>query len=214
MRAVDDGFIVAWHDHRDGNAEIYARVLDERGRPRGPSRRLTHTETLSFEAHLDVVDGDQGDLIVAWYERVTPQRSEARIGRWTRAGEERWQATVSAAGRHGRNPVARVTADRLFCAWLQGTGEETSVLIRWFDLAGQSLSPPRRVAAAGPATWNLNATPTEDGDVWVVFDATAGTRSDEIFLVRVSEENDAVVRLTLDDGVSSKYPDVALSSPW
>ena len=67
------------------------------------------------------------------------------------------------------------------------------------------------MADAGPTTWNVNAAIDGDGRAWVVFDATAGTRTDEIFLV-VADADDAAaspVRLTDDDGIPSKYPDLA-----
>ena len=46
--ATDEkGFAVAWYDTRDGNAEIYMRLLDDSGRPSGPERRLTETPDAS-----------------------------------------------------------------------------------------------------------------------------------------------------------------------
>src|SRR5262245_3100285 len=44
------GFAVAWYDTRDGNPEIYMRLLDESGNPAGPERRLTETSDMSYEA--------------------------------------------------------------------------------------------------------------------------------------------------------------------
>ena len=70
---------------------------------------------------------------------------------------------------------------------------------------------PRPVAAAGRTTWNLNAAPIAPGDVWLAFDAQAGTEREELFAVRVAPEADELRQLTLDDGVPSKYPDVAMA---
>ena len=202
-----DGFVVTWHDHRDGNAEIYARLLDARGRPAGPERRLTRSLAPSFEADV-VVAADE--LVVAWYEVIGEGRSEARLGRWRPDGSERWVRTLSGADRNGRNPLVRVAGDRLFCAWLEGEGDDIAVWSRWFDLDGRPLSPPERLASAGPTTWNLGAEVAEDGRVWVVFDATAGTRADELFMVGIEGGQIATDLLTEDDGVASKYPDIAL----
>ena len=80
LQRTDDGFVVVWHDYRDGNAEIYARVLEEQGRPQGPERRLTHSPALSFEGHLDIM-GD--DVVVAWYDRPRTGPLEARVGLWS-----------------------------------------------------------------------------------------------------------------------------------
>src|SRR5262249_12923219 len=43
------------------------------------------------------------------------------------------------------------------------------------------------------------------------FDATSGTRADELFLAHVSRTSSDVRRLTADDGKASKYPDIAFS---
>lgn len=72
--------------------------------------------------------------------------------------------------------------------------------------------PPQRLAPAGRTTWNVNAAIDDQGRAWVVFDAKAGTRSDELFLARVDKTTTQVVRLTADDGAVSKYPDIALSA--
>lgn len=47
--ATDEkGFAVAWYDTRDGNAEIYIRLLDGNSRLSGPERRLTGGNTWSI----------------------------------------------------------------------------------------------------------------------------------------------------------------------
>ena len=208
---VDEGLVVVWYDHRDGNAEIYARRLDERGRPSGPERRLTESRDRSYEP--DVVAIDQ-DLLVAWYEAPTDGPSRAMLGRWSPEGDPRWSLALSGTERGGRNPLVRVVSSRVFCAWLEGDGTDRAVWSRWFDFEGQPVTAAVLLAPAGPSTWNVNAAVAADGVVWVVFDATAGTRSDELFLVEVAGPNPTPrsqpVRLTDDDGVPSKYPDVAV----
>ncbi len=98
-----DGFVVAWHDTREGNSEIYLRMVDHRGASDGPERRLTNDPQSSFEPDVAVL-GD--DIAVAWYE-VNEARSLAKLGVWASDGTSKWVQTVSAAGGNGRNPAGR-----------------------------------------------------------------------------------------------------------
>ncbi|HUQ52566.1 MAG TPA: hypothetical protein VM692_10115, partial [Gammaproteobacteria bacterium] len=59
-------------------------------------------------------------------------------------------------------------------------------------------------------TWNLNAAISASGVAWVVFDAQVGTRAEELFLAKLDGEPGSLARLSADDGVRSKYPDLAL----
>ena len=216
LARLGDGWAVAWHDTRDGHPEIYARLLGVNGDPTGPPRRLTETPNFSYEPQIAAA-GD-GELVVAWYTVSASGASVTRVGAWDLADDAgpRWTRTLSNPARLGRNVVARVEHHRLFCAWIEKGADDhdAAVWAQWLDLDldGQPLSPPQRLADAGPTTWNLNAAIDGAGRAWVVFDATAGTRTDEIFLVEADVAAASPVRLTDDDGVASKYPDLALGS--
>jgi len=67
-----------------------------------------------------------------------------------------------------------------------------------------------RLGAAGDTTWNLNAAIAESGAAWVAFDAEAGTRVEELFLATLVDGHATLARVSADDGVRSKYPDIAL----
>jgi hypothetical protein len=198
-----DGFVVAWYDTRDGNAEIYMRRLDERGRPAGPERRLTAGPEQSYEPSL-VVLGE--GVAAAWYDKAADGTLAAKVGAWRLDGTNRWVTTLAA---RARNPVAAQYGGELFCAWIAAdeTGAE-SVWSAWFDKDGRS-SPPLRVGPAGKTTWNLNAVAGDFRTAVIAYDATAGTRADEIFLADVTPFGTRVTQLTDDDGVPSKYPDVS-----
>jgi hypothetical protein len=118
----------------------------------------------------------------------------------------------------GRNTVVRTAGGLVFAAWIEDEGNDrTGVWATWRRSDGVDLIAPRRVADAGRTTWNLNAAIAPDASpgyphAWLVFDAKAGTKSEELFLVDVSETSDRVVQLTPDDGVASKYPDIALAN--
>ena len=71
------GFAVAWYDTRDGQGEIYVRMLDVNGQPSGPERRLTNGPEDSYEASIDRL-GD--DLVVAWYDQSSKGQQIAKLG--------------------------------------------------------------------------------------------------------------------------------------
>jgi len=211
LATVHDGFVTAWYDTRHGRSEIYARHLSLDGTPIGPERRLTTGDADAFEA--DVAPLRDG-FAVGWYEKTKSGQSRAKLGAWAPDGTSRWVQTLST---RGRNTVARALGGLIFAAWIEDEpGGGAGIWITWRRADDVELIPPRRVAAASATTYNLNAVIDPDASpgsprAWVVFDAKAGTRANEIFLVETTETKDRLVRLTPDDGSDSKYPDVALS---
>jgi hypothetical protein len=209
LAVLPNGFAACWYDTRDGNPEIYVRLLDATGKPRSSEHRLTNDKELSYVP--DIVAA-AGNLAVGWYDKADNGTLRARLGVWTTDGEPRWIKTISAEGHNGRNTVVRAKDNELFAAWTEDSGGDAAeVWAGWWDLNGQPVSAPQRLAPAGKTTWNLNATIDSAGEGWVVFDAKAGTQNDELFLVRVGKEKSEPIRLTTDDGVASKYPDLAFS---
>ena len=75
----ESGFAVAWYDTRDGNAEIYFRLLDANRRPVGAEHRLTQSPEASYEPSIDRL-GDA--FAVAWYEQAESGRPTAMLGAW------------------------------------------------------------------------------------------------------------------------------------
>src|SRR5688572_20615103 len=61
------GFVTAWYDTRNGNAEIYMRLLTDNGAPAGPERRLTNGPEESYEPSIELVGPN--DVAVAWYDK-------------------------------------------------------------------------------------------------------------------------------------------------
>ncbi len=201
---------VAWYDTRDGNAEIYARIVDQHGRGAGASYRLTSDGAESYEADI-VSIGD--DFAVAWYEQEASGERRARLGLWDGGFQPLWTANLSPEGVDGRIPVIAVFENRIFGAWIEtDAGGESRVKAGWWDLSGRQSSQTLTLGPAGPTTWNLNAALDGEGVAYVVFDAKAGTRAEELFLARTDGVRASLVRLTTDDGFSSKYPDLALTS--
>ena len=202
-----DGFAVTWYDTRDGNAEIYLRLLDENGQPVSPERRLTNSPEDSYEASIDRL----GNMMaIAWYDQTATGRQTAKLGVWMRDGANRWVHTFD---RDTRNPVVRSTSTAVFCAWVQAEPNKgESVFAAWWDADGHQKGAPLRLGPATKTTWNLNAAIDEQGMGWVVFDAELSTRASEVYVAKVDGSATTAIRITKDDGAPSKYPDLALGA--
>lgn len=203
--ATDEtGFAVAWHDMRDGNAEIYLRLLDSTGRPSGPERRLTDTPDSSYEASVERL-GD--NFVVAWYEQTMEGRQTAMVGAWTRDGHGQWSKPIAPAS---RNPVVRADGPVIVVAWIQieADGRE-DVWLGWWDADGKEQRPRTRVGPASKSTWNLNLD-VSGTDAWVVFDTVTSTQASELFVARVYPSGVRLERVTRDDAAASKYPDISV----
>jgi hypothetical protein len=204
--ATDEaGFAVAWYDVRDGNAEIYLRLLDGNGHPSGPERRLTQTPDASYEASLERL-GDR--FIVAWYEQSTEGRQTAMLGAWTREGSRQWMKEIAPGS---RNPVIRTDGQAIVAAWIQTEADGTEEV--WVGSWSEDGEEQRRtrVGPASKTTWNLNLV-LHGSDAWIVFDAATSTRSSELFVARVDASGIRLECVTRDDGATSKYPDLAVDS--
>jgi len=208
LAAFQDGFVVSWYDTRHGHGEIYALALSADATPAGPEWRLTSTVHDALEGDVHALG--ERDFVIGWYDKLSSTALVPRLGRWSRDGQQRWVATLAP---RGRNTVVRVDGDLIFAAWVQDEGDGLAgIWAGWWRATGQAAVPARRVADAGRTTWNLNAAVAPASTAaapraWIVFDAKAGTQSDEIFLADVDTSTTRVMRLTADDGVSSKYPD-------
>ena len=94
-------------------------------------------------------------FVVGWYERRADRTHLARLGLWARAGDARWTQTIS---ERGRNTVARVAGDLVFAAWIEDEADPgAGVWSGWWNLRGDMVVAPRRIADAGKTTYNLNA---------------------------------------------------------
>jgi hypothetical protein len=200
-----DGFVAAWYDTRDGNAEIYFRRLDADGTALGPERRLTNGPEDSYEVSLATLDDR---LAVAWYDQSGKEQKIAKLGMWAVDGTNHW---VRSLGAGTRNPVVRSDRQAIFCAWIQLEDEgREAVFAGWWEADGTPRHESLRLGAASKTTWNLNVALDGEGVAWVVFDADVSTRASELYVVRAEPNGSGGVRLTKDDGAASKYPDLAI----
>jgi hypothetical protein len=204
----DDSLAIGWYDTRDGNAEIYVRMLDAEKRPKGGELRLTYTAEQSYEVDLATL-GD--DLAIAWYEKAADTRLPAELGLFERGGKSVWQRALGVRG-NSRNPVVRAFGGALFCAWIEAddAGAET-VRGGWWNADGTVRQAPTILGPAGATTWNLNAAIGADGTAYVVYDTAMDSESEELFVASLASGESRVTQLTPADGFRSKYPDLALT---
>ena len=128
-------------DIRDGQGDIYARILPLNGRPAGPERRLTNGPEDSYEASIDRL-GD--DLVVAWDDQASTGQQTAKLGMWGRDGTNRWMHVFDSGT---RNPVILSDGTVVFCAWIQAEGDgREGVFAGWWDSNGRPRSMPVRLA--------------------------------------------------------------------
>jgi hypothetical protein len=211
MTRFGDGAAVAWYDTRDGNAEIYLRLIDSDGRPVGKEHRLTADAEESYEVSLAPL-GDS--IAVAWYGRRSGGELKAHIGVWEPAGQWLWQDSVGGDG-SSRNPVVRARGQTLFSAWIeQGARADDGEFIRYAfrTAAGEAVGQPQTVGPAGAETWNLNAALAATGDeAYVVYDAPDESGTYELFLATIHGADAELTQLSASDGFASKYPDIALA---
>lgn len=210
VRPGGAGLELAWYDTRDGNAEVYTRLLDATARAEGADRRLTRTPAQSFEP--DVATTADG-YVIAWYEKTAEGALRAQLGAWTFDGVQRWAQPLGGSTHDTRIPLVRAFGNALFVAWVEiEDADRQFVWGQWRDLDGSPRSDAQRLAPAGPGTWNLNAAIDSRGVPFVVFDALVDTKSQELYLVEVAAAGPVVTRLGSDDGHSSEYPDIAFSA--
>ena len=204
----EDGLAIAWYDTRDGNAEIYVRMLDADQHMKGGELRITYTAAQSYEADLATLGAG---LAIAWYEMAVDDKPTAQLGVFELGGKSVWQRDLGARG-NTRNPVVRTFGEAVFCAWIEAgdTGAET-VRAGWWNADGTVREAPVVLGAAGATTWNLNAAIGNDGTAYVVYDAETTAAPEELFLARLANGNGRVTQLTPADGFASSYPDLAIA---
>lgn len=211
LTAFRGDFAVAWHDTRDGDSDIYFRLIGSDGQPLGPEHRVTDNASLAYEADIQAAGNN---LAIAWYER-TGGDYEAFAASYNAHGSEAWRRPLSPPGKNGRIPMIRTRFGNVYAAWLEDTaGEFWEIRGGWWDTNGNPIGEVHTLAAAGETTWNINGRIAPDGSVWIVYDTNVYTRAEELYLVRVDTEGAPLgdpVRLTDDDGVASRYPDIAFT---
>ncbi|HVK69886.1 MAG TPA: hypothetical protein VM694_35750 [Polyangium sp.] len=153
-KSTDDGFIVAWVDTRDGNAEVYAARVDRTLRKVVQDRRITEAPGDSAEVQIAVrgketflvwsdarsnPDEGAGDIHVVRLDTRTLQK----VGPETR---------LYTSPAHSRSPSVALAGDRVVVAWIEEAApdakpeaSEAGVRIAILDERGALAGSPRLV---------------------------------------------------------------------
>lgn len=149
----DDGWIVAWVDTRDGNAEIYVARVDRTLRKVVADRRITQAPGDSAEVQIAVRGND---TFLIWSDaRQSPDegygdiysvrldtRSLQKVGAETR---------LFASAAHSRSPSVSLAGNKIVIGWIEEAaaepkpGEPAGVRVAVLDERGAVLGPPQLV---------------------------------------------------------------------
>ena len=211
LAAWSDGLAVAWYDTRDGNAEVYVRPLDADGREAGPELRLTTTAAESYEADIAPLTDA---FAIAWYEKEHDGAMRAQLGVWQRDGTPVWTTPVAVGA--GVEPQSRRAQLRRRACFARGS-RPTATAASPFGAAGGSSTGGRAAhpcVSAPPARRRGISTPRSRRRArrGSCSTRTPDTRVEELFVATLAEGRATLARLTADDGIRSKYPDIALGA--
>ncbi len=140
---ADDGWIAAWVDTRDGNAEVYAARVDRSLRKVVADRRITDAPGDSAEVQV-VIRGKE--VVVVWSDaRQSPDEGNGdiyavRLDAHT-LREVGPPMRLFASTGHSRSPVVGLAGDNIVVAWIEdastdGTNVDAGVRIATIDSRG------------------------------------------------------------------------------
>ncbi len=153
-KGSDDGWVAAWVDTRDGNAEVYAARVDRTLRKVVNDRRITDAPGDSAEVQV-IVRGKE--TILVWSDaRQSPDEGNGdihvvRLDTRTlqKVGPE---MRLFASSAHSRTPSIALAGDRVVIAWIEepssdakGNDADAGVRIAILDERGQLSGSPRLV---------------------------------------------------------------------
>ncbi len=154
----EGGFIVAWVDTRDGNAEVYAARVDGKLQKTVPDRRVTDAAGDAAEVQIlprgkeiwltwsDARQGGDeanGDVYLARLDARTLQKLAP-------------EARLFASPEHSRSPVIAPSGAGVVAAWIEepageGSGTAGSVRLATLDASGALLGAPSPLPAPAGA---------------------------------------------------------------
>ena len=213
LAVTENGEHAAWHGGYGEGSTIYVQKLDHEGRLTGPAFPVSDGKQLAYEPDL-IATGDQ--LVVAWYEKdESTGMLSARLAGVSKTGERLWIASLKAQAGSSRNPTVRQVGTELQVAWIEqplagGRANRATIWHQRFSLAGNLLSPARRIGRANRDTWNLNASAFGQ-DFIVTYDAALGSKAHELHMLVVRSGRAGHRQLSADDGHASLYPDLQVN---
>jgi hypothetical protein len=151
---VQDGWIVAWVDGRDGNGEVYAAKVDRSLRPVGRGQRITGAQGDASDVSLAVANDG---VWVAWSDpRESPREGLGDIYATKLSKRDASRVAdevhVMATAAHSRSPQILALRDGAVVVWIEDSPGEIegqgSVLSALLDGGGR-VARTQRVPLAG-----------------------------------------------------------------
>jgi hypothetical protein len=143
----EGGLIIAWHDERSGEADIYAQRMDPDGNSLWAGNGICVVDAEHWQTSPQMISDGQGGAIVVWLDgrEITTDVYAQRING---SGATLWTAggvPICTAAEHQR--VARIASD--------GAG---GAIISWHDVRepGLVLVYVQRVNAGGVLQWTID----------------------------------------------------------
>lgn len=213
IAVIDERLFISWYDDRTGNDEIYLQHLGSELETTGSPWQISDSSEASYEPDIAVI-GDK--LALTWYEKDEQGRLRVMLALWDDKGNRLWQRQMSVWTRNGQRPVIEAHENRVFIAWLEESAEETRerfvIVGGWLGSSGVWLTTPAPLAQASGTTWNLNSAVLPDGRIALIYDAEYETAASELYLTIIRDTEIQVQRISADDAVASKYPDLAVNA--
>jgi Ca2+-binding RTX toxin-like protein len=151
------GFVLTWTaDLRDGDEDVYARLLDESGSPRGAAWRVNNLTELP-QRNADVTATDDGGFVIAWHSEPGIHPAEygsVRAQYFDRAGNpvrDEIPVTLESRERASR-PVIVTDLDGGFDVYWESDHEDNgaaadAILARHFAVGGSAFNAAPVVVA-------------------------------------------------------------------
>jgi hypothetical protein len=164
----DAGWVVAWIDTRDGNAEVYAARLNQRLDKVGADRRITQAAGDAAEPSLAVRGGD---VLVVWSDAQGSASGvadiyAARLDAQTleRRGKE---LRVYTSSSHSRTPSVSATTEGYAIAWVEESTTDDPSTARVAELGpdGALMGTASTVKPSGPLSGVLALTIVCNGKI-------------------------------------------------
>lgn len=134
---------IAWTDERDGNREIYARLVDATGSPVGGEVRITTAAGVSERPVIRALKS--GDFGIAWQD-ARSGTDAIWYGRWMGPGYAAPAGVIVNVGNAAaRDPSLTTTGQEMLVAWQDSRNGAAEVYLRRLDADGATLSPEVRM---------------------------------------------------------------------
>jgi hypothetical protein len=138
--ATDSGFVVAWHDNRTGDNDVYLQMLDTLGHPVDGNVRVNGVTNLSQQVPA-VGRTDEG-FVVAWidYRTGSPSFCHVYARRYNAAGDTVGpEFGVTSVSTVTADPAVTKTDNGFWVAWRDSRHDAYDIYFQRYDSTGAAL---------------------------------------------------------------------------